>query len=421
MSRRGLVWMPADWLLPVVVGAVVAAAGIVWLGRPDLVVFAAPLIGALAGAWWTTAPSRQIRVEAEVSVERVVEGDTVTLTAEIEPPAGVQVVGVELEVPEGLGAEPISWSTTDGVSRGQWRLTVRRWGRWNCTLDVALRAGAGLMTAGARYHLPEVRAYPSADTLSSIPRPVELPDLLGAHLSRRRGEGVEFGGVRDYQPGDQQRSINWPVTARRGRLHVTERLAEQAAKVVVLVDASADIRQPGGSTLELSVLGTLGVVQGSLRRGDRAGVIVLGGSIRWMAPGMGRRHLHRVVESLIDVERGGGAAPAGFAGFPRAVLPPGSAVVVFSPLVDERMVGGIADLRRRGFGIVVVDVLRAEPEPRPTSDYDDLAVRMWRIGRRGVRHRLADLGVQTVVWTEGAGLDEVLRPTTRRPLAGSRR
>lgn len=421
MSRRGLVWEPAGWLSPVVVGAVLAAFGIVGLGRPDLVVFAAPLVGALAGAWWTASPSRHIRVDAQVSGARVFEGDTVTLTAEIEPPPGVQLVGVALDVGLGLDAEPVSWSTTAGVSRGEWRLTARRWGRWSSALEMNLRGGAGLVSANARYPMPEVCTFPSADTLNSVPRPVELPDLLGVHLGRRRGEGVEFGGIREYQVGDQQRSINWPVTARRGRLHVTERLAEQAARIVVLVDAASDIRQPGGSTLELSVQGALGVVQGALRRGDRAGVVALGGVIRWMAPGMGRRHLYRVVESLIDVQPGGGSAPADFAGFPRTVLPSGSAVVVFSPLVDERVVGAVADLRRRGFGVVVVDVLRAEPTARPTSEYDELAVRMWRIGRRGVRHRLAELGIPTVIWAGGTELDEVLRPMARRPLIGARR
>lgn len=421
MSRRGLVWEPVGWLSPLVVGAALAAIGIIWLGRADLVVFAAPLVGALAGAWWTTKPSRVIRVEAQVSGERVFEGDTVTLVAEIEPPPGVELVGVALDVGSGLEAEPVSWSTTAGVSRGEWRLTARRWGRWSSALEVNLRGGAGLVSAGGRYPMPEVCAFPSADTLNSVPRPVELPDLLGVHLSRRRGEGVEFGGIREYQVGDQQRSINWSVTARRGRLHVTERLADQAARVVVVIDAASDIRQPDGSTVELSVHGALGVVQGALRRGDRAGVVALGGVIRWMAPGMGRRHLYRVVESLIDVQSGGGSAPADFAGFPRSVLPSGSAVVVFSPLVDERVVGAVADLRRRGFGIVVVDVLRAEPTARPTSDYDEVAVRMWRIGRRAVRHRLAELGIPVVVWAEGTELDEVLRPMSRRPLIGARR
>jgi hypothetical protein len=103
------------------------------------------------------------------------------------------------------------------------------------------------------------------------------------------------------------------------------------------------------------------------------------------------------------------------------VLPAGAAVVVFSPLVDERMINALVDLRRRGFGVVVVDVLRVEPTPRPTSEYDPVAVRMWRIGRRGVRNRLADVGIPVGAWGEDTELEEVLRPMSQRPLLGARR
>jgi uncharacterized protein (DUF58 family) len=421
MSRRGVAWEPVGWLSPSVTGAVLAALAVIGLGRPDLVVFAAPLIGALAGGWWSMAPPRELKVAAEVTGDRLFEGDTVTLRVEIEPPPGVELLGVALDTGTGLGAEPVSWEIRSGVAHGEWELTALRWGRWTSWLDLAVRGGGGLMVGRIRYELPMVSTFPTADSLNAVPRPMELPDLLGVHLGRRRGEGVEFAGIREYQHGDQLRSVNWPVTARRGRLHVNERLAEQAAKVVVIIDATADIRQAGGSTLELSVQGALAVVQGALRRSDRAGVVALGGIIRWMSPGMGRRHLYRVVESLIDVQPGSGAAPADFGGFPRTVLPSGSAVVVFSALADERVLGAVADLRRRGFGIVVVDVLRAEPKARPGSEYDPIAVRMWRIGRRGVRHRLAELGIPVVVWAEGTELEEVLRPMARRPLVGARR
>ena len=50
-----------------------------------------------------------------------------------------------------------------------------------------------------------------------------------------------------------------------------------------------------------------------------------------------------------------------------------------------------------------------------------IAIRMWRLGRRGIRHRLAELGVPVGTWGEGVELDEVLRPMSLRPLLGSRK
>jgi hypothetical protein len=46
---------------------------------------------------------------------------------------------------------------------------------------------------------------------------------------------------------------------------------------------------------------------------------------------------------------------------------------------------------------------------------------MWRIGRRGIRHRLAELGIPVVIWADGSELDEVLYPVSIRPLVGGRR
>ncbi|WP_442799858.1 DUF58 domain-containing protein [Nocardia sp. NBC_01730] len=64
-----------------------------------------------------------------------------------------------------------------------------------------------------------------------LPRP-ELPERLGSHLTRRHGPGVEYADIRAYAPGNQLRTVNWPVSARRGRLYVTER---RAAPVLVVV------------------------------------------------------------------------------------------------------------------------------------------------------------------------------------------
>lgn len=424
MTDRRIEWGPASWLVTAVTLSVLAGSAVVLAGRFDLVVFAAPLLGALAGAWWSARPDRTLGVSVTQSASRVFETETVTLSVELTAPAGVELVHVTLETSAELAAMPHALHRpSPALVRGEWELRALRWGRGRVRVRVITRGAGGLLIGLVRCELTELSVFPHAGRLGAVPRPMDLPDLLGVHLGRRKGEGVEFAGIREYQPGDPLRSVNWTASARRGGLHVTERLAEQAAKVVTLIDAANDIEQPGRSTLELSVHGALAVVAAALRRGDRAGVVALGGVVRWLAPDLGRRHFYQVVEALLDVQPGGGSAPSDAAGFPPTVLPHGAAVVVFTPLLDDRLVHTLTDLRRRGHGhgLAVVDVLRAEPLVRPTADYDELAVRMWRLGRRGMRHRLADLGIPIGHWAEGAELDEVLRPMSRRPLLGTRR
>jgi uncharacterized protein (DUF58 family) len=421
---RRIEWEPAGWLFGSVLLAVVLILVVVAVGRSDILVFLAPLVGGLAGAWWTVRPDRSMRIESAISASRVFEGETVTLELRLAAPANVEILDIELVTGPELVAELTGTRRArapDGSVAARWELQARRWGRGDIRVLVTTRGASGLLVGTAQCEVAQVAVFPHADRISQVPRPVDLPDMLGVHLGRRKGEGVEFAGLREYLPGDSLRSVNWPVSARRGKLHVTERLTEQSAKVVCLIDASGDIVQPGGSTLELSVHGALAVTRAALRRGDRAGVIAIGGVVHWLAPDLGQRHFYRIIEALLDVRTGGGSAPSNADAFPRTMLPHGAAVVVFTPLLDERVLHALIDLRRRGFPMVVVDVLRTEPQPRANASYDPIAVRMWRIGRRGIRYRLGDMGVPVGVWGDGVELDEVLRPMSLRPLAGSSR
>lgn len=421
MKDRRLDWVPAGWLVGVVAVAGVLALAVVIAGRFDLVVFTAPLFGALAGAWWGVRPNRMLELTVEQSVQRTFEGESVTLHVELTAPPGVELQRVEMQTSYQLESSLVGLTRpTPNRVRGEWRLEAGHWGRAWVRARITARGAGGLLNGSALCQVTEVAVFPHADRIGVAPFPKDPPDLLGVHIGRRKGGGVEFAGLREYTAGDSLRSVNWPVSARRGRLHVTERLTEQAAKLVVLVDASGEIRQPGRTTLELSVQGALAVVAAALRRGDRAGVIALGGMMRWLQPGMGHRHFYRIVEALLDVEPGAGSAPADAEAFPPSILPRGAALVVFTPLLDERVVHSLIDLRRRGFGLAVVDVLRARPQPRPRQEYDPLAVRMWRIGRAGVHNRLVEAGIPVAEWAEGAELEEVLRPITTRALSGSR-
>ncbi len=104
---------------------------------------------------------------------------------------------------------------------------------------------------------------------------------------------------------------------------------------------------------------------------------------------------------------------------PRTALPPGTLVVVFSPLLDPRGFGAITDLRQRGFPLIVVDTLRDEPRPAHRAAAR-LALRLWRLDRTATRSGLRSLGVPVLQWPESTELDGVLAPL-RQPPPGVRR
>jgi uncharacterized protein (DUF58 family) len=380
------------------------------LGRPGYLVLAAPMVAALALA--ARRPRYGARVSVRASGDRCLEGEQIILRVSTEPGGPADAAGAQLIPPAGLAVsgtpdEPADLASQvrggGGPAEAQWRLTARRWGRWDSgRILVTVRSRGGLFAGTAVLALPEITVFPRPPSLAQLALPAQLRTRIGDHVDRRPGDGVEFAGVRPYVPGDRLRRINWQVTSYRGALHVNQFAAERAAEVVAVIDATADAGPPGGSALDRAVRGAAGVAGAYTRAGDRVGVITLYGPMRWIAPGIGQRQFFRIVESVLDVRTLYSYVSPDMARIPPAVLPAGALVIMFSPLLDERAIDAVIDLRERGYPIIVTDVLGTSPGPaeptRQGSAGPGLALRLWRLERQALRNRLESLGIPVVGW-----------------------
>jgi uncharacterized protein (DUF58 family) len=304
-------------------------------------------------------------------------------------------------------------------------LSAERWGRYPIAARLGVVARGGLLAGrAAADHLimAEVFVFPVAPAQpTALPR-TELLDRLGTHLTRHVGRGVEYGGIRAYVPGDQLRTVNWPVSARRGSLHVTERLSERATDVVVVVDTYDQPQGPATEATERTVRGAVQVVQSALRNGDRAGVVALGGQPRWLSADIGRRQFYRVIDAILGAGDGHETTTGTLA--PRAAIPPGAVIVAFSTLLDTDFALALIDLCRRGHVVVAVDVL----DGPPFDELDDpLIARMWSMQRAFMYRDMRTIGVDVVLWSNGVGgttngtLDQVMGLVPRRRRRASAR
>jgi uncharacterized protein (DUF58 family) len=294
------------------------------------------------------------------------------------------------------------------------------------------RRGLGVLeiTLRDRWRLTEGRVTIELPTIDCYPRPAaqrtrvvlsRLPSRLGDHPSRSSGEGMEFTGVREFVPGDRQRRINWPATTRRGRLQLNTFAAERTQNVVIIADASSDVGEPGSTPLDLAFRGSAAAARAYLAVRDRVGLVVYQRSVRWIAPGLGARHYYRIMDLMLADPRVTGrlSLSGGITRLPRAALPPGALILVFSPLLDRRLVETVRDLRERGFSILIIDVLNAEPSGR-TDSLSRLARRIWRMEQEAIRFSLRELGIPLVRWDGQQSLDEPLAPYTRRVMVSRR-
>lgn len=404
--------------------ATVAALALVLplvVGRPLLLAVAAPLVVLLAAGHRADLPSA-VTVTTSFGPRRVVEGEPVAVTVSAATPTPVDAVRLELTPGRHLQATSATAATAvaEPTAEAAWEVTARRWGRHSLgTVHVGLTGGARLFAAQADVVLPTIEVFPVPPPTGAPLVPTDLLHRIGEHAGRVAGEGTEFGGVRVYTPGDRLRRVHWPTTTRRGRLHVSTYAVERAADVVIAVDGFSDASANGAAqgTLDRSLRGAVGLVQAYLRSADRVGVVVLGGGARWFAPGSGPRQWHAVAEALLQARHD--PHVVGPLRLPRAAVPPGSLVILLSPLLEEAAVAAVASLRERGSPVVVVDVLVEEPQGGDDPVFE-LARRLWRLDRQALMHRLAEHGVPVVAWDGGGPVGAALAPLAARPLLGSR-
>ncbi|HEY2088489.1 MAG TPA: DUF58 domain-containing protein, partial [Mycobacterium sp.] len=339
----------------------------------QLIAFAAPLLGVLCSISWQR-PLPKVNVHAEPGSQRCFEAEQTQLTFW----ADTQTLGTAIE----LTVSAIDGMPLEVVQRtSDRRLTLtagaERWGRYPVHATVEVVAHGGLLVGTGTVDAAEVTVFPMTPPQPTALPPTELLDRLGIHLTRHIGRGVEYADIRTYVPGDQLRTVNWPVSARRGRLHVTQRLTDRSADVVVLIDGYPQPAGPATVATERIVRGAAQVVQTALRNGDRAGIVALGGRRpRWLGADIGQRQFYRVLHTVLDAGDEFESTTGTLA--PRAAIPSGAIVVGFSTLLDTEFALALIDLRRRGHVVVAVDVLQGAPF---RTAQDPLVDRMWALQR----------------------------------------
>jgi uncharacterized protein (DUF58 family) len=384
------------------------------LGHPELAVLAAPfaLLPAL-GLPLVREPS--VRALATLERDRTVEGETVAIELDLRAEAAISHLEVALVLPGGAevveGPHPALVRLGAGQSAElSWRVRFGRWGAFTVG-EVALRSRdpLGLFVYDQRIGRPQpLKVYPSAERLRSVLRPLATQPTAGNQVARERGEGIEFADLRPFVPGDRLRRINWRATARSAELWVNDLHPERNTDVVIFLDTFVEARRADTGTLDLAVRAAATLAERYLAHRDRVGLVVFGGVLNWLTPAAGIVQRYRIVDALLDAEIMLSYAWKDIDLVPRRTLPPQALVVAISPLLDDRALAALADLRRRGFDIAVIET---SPVPFARGDagpLDPLVERLWLLRRQARRTAFHSLGMPVVEWREGHALQSAI-------------
>jgi uncharacterized protein (DUF58 family) len=387
--------------------------GALTLGRPELVAIAAPF-ALFVALGLVLARSPSVTAHAELERERQLEGRRVDMFVEVSADQTVPRLELLLDLPEGLVAEAPN-PVLIRLARGERRelevpLLCRHWGTHRVG-EVVWRArdAFGLLVYEGRAGEPQrLKVYPRGETVQRLLRPLETQAFSGNQVARTRGEGIEFADLRPFTPGDRVRRVNWRATARRGEPWVNEMHPERNADVVLFLDTFAEARRDDLGTLDIGVRAAAALAALYLREKDRVGVVSFGGVLNWLTVTSGTTQLYRIVDSLLDSQIILSYAWKDLDVIPPRTLPPRALVIALSPLLDDRAVGALLDLRARGFDLAVVELSPSSFVSEGESDSERLAYRIWRLRRDALRSKYSALGVPIVEWREGMPMEAVM-------------
>jgi uncharacterized protein (DUF58 family) len=139
-------------------------------------------------------------------------------------------------------------------------------------------------------------------------RRLSTDSLHGGTRSRFRGRGMDFDEVREYEPGDDVRAIDWNATARTGRVFVKKYREERQLTIVFVVDMSASGALGAGDvTKQEQAIEIVGVLALSAQSFDhRIGMTLFTDAVElFVPPAHGRQHTMRLIHDLVTFHPNG--------------------------------------------------------------------------------------------------------------------
>ncbi len=260
----------------------------------------------------------------------------------------------------------------------------------------------------------QIQVHPELNKFRPLPlQPQRTLPSAGSIPARRGGSGTNFWGVREYQPGDPLRRLDWRLTARHPRKFFTKEFEqEEIADIGLILDArrKTDLRTDGQSLFEHSVRATASLAEVFLRQGNRVSLLIYGKPMVNLFPGYGKVQLHQILHTLAQATTESDVSLDSLQFLPVQMFSSHSLILILSPLApnDWHL---FPRLRAYGYQVVLISpdpfdyaerMLRADPTTR-------MASRLARLDRQMEISKIRQLWIPVVNWRVSQPLSPLLR------------
>lgn len=264
-----------------------------------------------------------------------------------------------------------------------------------------------------------LECLPRLRTVADVPVRMQTTVFEGGVETDMGGAGLEFHSIRDYQPNDPMRRVDWKRLARTGELATIDLRVEQAANVVLLFDAREGAyvsHEPGAPhALDRAVTAANDVYAALTDAGDLVGVAAFDTVPCWLRPNAGSAHdeavrrlfathpaLSSLPPDLLDIESGY-IDPMKHV---RRQLPSSAQVMLFSPLVSDYAAEVARQLDYAGHRVTVIS-------PDPTNN-ETMGQRLGRVERALRINQVREAGIRVIDWPTDRSLALTFERAQRR-------
>ena len=380
----------------------------------EVLILALPLIIYVAASYVYTPKKMALVLQRHLSANRVSpdKSVTITLTAHNQGQTLEQLEILD-HIPPGLNLddstaqilttlepdEKIDLTYTVSGARGQYYFSP-------VTITTSDYLGRfkkveTLHAHGQLFILPEVIKLKRADI-----RPRRTRVYTGQIPTRQGGPGVEFYGLREYEPGDEMRWVNAKATARHTqKIFVNQYEQERAADIGLVLDVrqQSDIQSKEHSLFEYGVQATAALADTLLTQGNRVGMLIYGDALDWTYPRYGKQQRERILHALAKAQQSARPIFSDLSRIPAQLFPIRSQLIFISPL-NPKDAEALLQLRAREYSIVVIspDPIEFEsrlmPLDKESNRAFELANRLARLERKLLLQQLQQAGIRVVEW-----------------------
>ncbi len=366
-----------------------------FLLRWEMVYLVLPVLWLLFVAVFFFKPTLDVEISRKLPHDRVLEGEIIDVELRLKANERIPSLRIRDMIPEGLEVVEGSNSRVISLSKGEervlrYRVLVKRGVHPFESILLSYEDPFGL------FYVDRVENI--YQELVGVPRIQDVPTpystrgtkiTVGPLPSPRVGEGVEFHAIREYQPGDPLKIINWKATARTGRIMANEYESERKVDVVFIVDAS----YTGFIVFDDLVRAAASLMLNALNDGTSFGLLLAEEVPLWVRVDYGKRHFFKCIDFLSTAKPDVNNMIAyQVEHLIRSRFPPRAQLLYFSPLLTEESRNALKTMSEFGYNVVVVS-----PNPYsaidPKSREEKLALKLLSLERRVMLQKMASYGL----------------------------